>query len=358
MERALPSSGRLTHLDFMRVLAIFCVLFNHTGNVGFFLFPAASGLKQWLYCAISVLCTLAVPLFFMISGALLLGRDEPIGTVLKKRFLRFAGILAGISVLYWLYDAAVHDSSLDPGSFLTRLYSADLSVGLWYLYSYLSVMLMLPLLRRMARSMTNQEFIYLALLSLIFTGLIPMAGYLVFQDSYQINRHLSSPLFTAENAVFFLMGYYFEHRLPEKYHSGKVVLLGAALSALAVLLSVGMTLYRGRVMGFFDEGESQRFHKSLIAIPTYTLFLACKLLFTRVQLSPRPQRLLIILAGTTFGVFLLERILREQTVFLYYWLSPRIGPLPASLCWSLGALALGSGFVALLKRIPGLKALL
>lgn len=358
MERALPSPGRLTHLDFMRVLAIFCVLFNHTGNVGFFLFPAASGLKQGIYCAISVLCTLAVPLFFMISGALLLGRDESIGTVLKKRFLRFAAILAGASVLYWLYDAAVHHSPLDPGGFFTRLYSADLSVGLWYLYSYLSLMLMLPLLRRMARNMTNPEFLYLAVLSLIFTGLLPMAGYLVFRDSCQLNQHLSRALFTAENVVFFLMGYYFEHRLPEKYRTGKTVLLGAALSALAVLLSVGMTLYRGRVMGYFDEGESQCFHKSLIAIPTCTLYLACKLFFTRVRLSPRLQKLLALLAGTTFGVFLLERILREQTVFLYHWLSPRIGPLPASLAWSLGALALGSGFVALLKKIPGLKALL
>ena len=41
---------------------------------------------------------LAVPLFFMTSGALLLGREETYGQLLKHRVLRFAEVLLFVSV--------------------------------------------------------------------------------------------------------------------------------------------------------------------------------------------------------------------------------------------------------------------
>lgn len=66
--------GRLHYIEFLRVVACFFVIFNHTSIKGFFLFATADpgSLKFWLYLFISVFCKLSVPLFFAISGTLML----------------------------------------------------------------------------------------------------------------------------------------------------------------------------------------------------------------------------------------------------------------------------------------------
>ena len=54
------------YLEAMRVIAIFFVIFNHTGSNGYTLFsqePIGSG-KFWIYLFISVFCKFSVPLFF------------------------------------------------------------------------------------------------------------------------------------------------------------------------------------------------------------------------------------------------------------------------------------------------------
>lgn len=69
---------RLLHLDLLRLMAILFVIFNHTSDRGYFLFADSVG--SWLYfpyMASSVLCKVAVPIFFMISGALLLPKENP-----------------------------------------------------------------------------------------------------------------------------------------------------------------------------------------------------------------------------------------------------------------------------------------
>lgn len=66
---------RKQHFDFLRIIAIFMVLFNHTGTNGFVLFTIARESKLYIfYLFFAIFIKMAVPLFFMISGALLLPR--------------------------------------------------------------------------------------------------------------------------------------------------------------------------------------------------------------------------------------------------------------------------------------------
>ena len=59
---------RLLHLDLLRIIAIFFVIFNHTGDRGYMLFTDNVGTALYFpYMAFSVLCKVAVPIFFMIS---------------------------------------------------------------------------------------------------------------------------------------------------------------------------------------------------------------------------------------------------------------------------------------------------
>ena len=62
-------------LDVLRSIAVFLVIVNHTNSVVFQSVTPANG-TWWLSIAWYALCKIAVPLFVMISGAVLLGRED------------------------------------------------------------------------------------------------------------------------------------------------------------------------------------------------------------------------------------------------------------------------------------------
>ncbi len=114
--------NRAYYLDALRVVAIFLVLFNHTGRYGFQLYVTATPLPvQTAYLVISSLCKVAVPLFLMVSGALLLGKDEPVSVVWRKRVLRMVAVLLIFSTFRYVFRYFTLGTSLVPGEFARLL---------------------------------------------------------------------------------------------------------------------------------------------------------------------------------------------------------------------------------------------
>ena len=71
------SQTRKAYLDALRILAIFLVLFNHTGVNGYALYMVRRGAALFpFYLFNAILIKVAVPLFLMVSGALLLEKEE------------------------------------------------------------------------------------------------------------------------------------------------------------------------------------------------------------------------------------------------------------------------------------------
>ena len=147
--------GRKVYLDWIRVIAIALVLFNHLP--GYALYEnGGAGRPFYLLC--TLITRINVPLLLMVSGTLLLEREEPVGKVLKHRVLRIAGALVAAYVGLYLLRAA-HDTvlygapfafnfaELIPGILGRRLITAD-AASYWYLYAYLGYLLMLPFLRK------------------------------------------------------------------------------------------------------------------------------------------------------------------------------------------------------------------
>ena len=157
------SKNTIVHIEFLRILAIFLVLFNHTGTNGFFLFADELDSPFFpFYIFLSIADKIAVPIFFMIAGALLLGKEESIRDVYTKRVFRYIVILVVVSFLYWLWQFHYNISVAALRVFWKKLYSHHMSTQLWYLYSYIGLLIMLPLLRRLAGVLKKND-IYICL---------------------------------------------------------------------------------------------------------------------------------------------------------------------------------------------------
>ena len=224
-------SRRKLHLEALRMLAIFFVVMNHTGNAGqLYYLQIHDQPVHWLLMGLSALHKTAVPLFLMVSGALLIDREESLRVLLRKRVLRFALVLLLFSLLGYLYDIRFQLSSFNSFYFFSQLYSYRLVDSYWYLYCYLGYLLMLPFLRRLAPAMRDRDFAYLAALWLVFKGadLLPI---FVLGESYGLSK--TFVLFALEYTFFFpLMGYYLEKRLDSRRFTAKNALL-AGLIVLA-----------------------------------------------------------------------------------------------------------------------------
>ncbi len=85
---------RLLHLDVMRLIAIYLVLFNHTADKGYKLFMSADSLPvYYLELCFDILVMTAVPVFLTVSGATLLQRNESYSKLFFNRIFRFSAIL-------------------------------------------------------------------------------------------------------------------------------------------------------------------------------------------------------------------------------------------------------------------------
>ncbi|MBR3289562.1 MAG: acyltransferase [Clostridia bacterium] len=346
---------RLVYLDFLKIIAIFLVLFNHTATHGFMLFTVERDSALYpFYLFNAIFIKIAVPLFFMVSGALLLGKEESYKTLLRKRFFKFLLVLIVASAFSYLYQYLRYGSKpMSLGDYLTEMYSHQAITAYWYLYAYLAFILMLPLLRKLAQSMTDREYRWMFL---VYGAVqcLSIFEYLVWKGEVSHNGNFS--VFIMTSHVFFpLIGYYLDQKMSRSDFTGKRLLLLTAVSVLAIVLCCLMTHGRCTLTGNWNESDCQKYFNTLIFLPAITVFYAAKYLFLKHRPSERLQRLITAAGCTTFGIYLLEKICREETKPIYVFLKPYVSDLPACWLWILCACLLGGCVTYVLKMIPGIK---
>ena len=97
------------YLECLRVFSIIGVIYCHTAARGLTLYEVTDVPFEYWFSKIALLFSqVCVPIFFMISGALLLPRKEDLQTHLRHRVLRFYVIAVLAIFLQYLYEIAGH----------------------------------------------------------------------------------------------------------------------------------------------------------------------------------------------------------------------------------------------------------
>ena len=343
--------NRKTYLDALRVLAAFLVIFNHTEGFHLFLEQAADGsAASWLRVMLSVFTKINVPVFFMISGALLLGREESYGVLLRKRVARFLSVLVLFSLVIYLDR---NPESRDMSDFVYGLFSGEINLSYWFLYAYLGMLLALPFLRKIAGKLALSDVVFLFVLRAVFCSLIPLYGYWAKTCGIApltLRNDLSAPFGTCDFLFYPLVGYYLANGLP----GGKLGRREAA-GCLAVLLggilaSAAVTCHEGANSGFTQDYLGLFTYSSAAAV-----FLLARILSERFPGGRKTGILLAKLGGLTFGVYLLEPLLNTH---LYYAVGGGLSRMLYSFLWCFFAMAVCGGITFVLKKIPLLGKLL
>jgi len=147
---------RLHWVDFLRVLATFLVVLAHVD-----LWGSPPRQAQLFYY---VLSRVGVPFFFMISGYLLLGKQEGVGEFLKKRAWKIL-----VPFLAWsvLYDVFWNQSFVSTGFTLEavlkmfiRILRGPRAGHLWFFYPLIGLYLFTPILRLFVAKAKQSDLYY------------------------------------------------------------------------------------------------------------------------------------------------------------------------------------------------------
>ena len=105
------------------------------------------GIIHYLLLIPSLLCKCGPPLFFMVSGVVLLGKNETYKKILSHRVSRILIVMIGISMFKGICEKSL--------SVVVSTFFGGLN---WYLYAYLAFLLMLPIYRRIVQNFSDNEW--------------------------------------------------------------------------------------------------------------------------------------------------------------------------------------------------------
>jgi surface polysaccharide O-acyltransferase-like enzyme len=338
--------------ELLRLIAIVGVVYNHTQYRGFQLYQVenCSKINYNGSILLDILCKIAVPLFFLISGGLLLHRQEDLKTLFRKRVLRIAVVLVLFSALLyvqWCWWGDVEKPSLH--NLLYCLWSSGVSVPYWYLYAFLGLMLLLPFLRPMVQNMSDSAFRYLIALHILLYPVLATLGQLTGAGS--LNSNLWLPM-VEPNLFYFLLGYYLAHRL-DWSRVGK-----RELAILWLLAAASVAIMYGLMRQAWSQGNGMNLHKSWIFFLVVAVYATVHQLCAWHPMSDRAAKWVTTLGSCTFGAYLLEGMMRHYLDPVYLALEPKIHVLPACLVWVAAVVISGLAITWVLKKLPIFRKLL
>lgn len=342
--------GRNLALDNARTVGCFLIVVFHVCMADWFALDPTTALWRLDLAGISASYA-AVPLFFMISGALFL---DPRRQVTVRSI--WTHTLPHLAVIYFVWSGwfAWSSSGLNAGVSPATLaaFAKDCLYGSahqWFLWPLAGFYIVTPLLRRITEDKRLLEY-FLAVC--FFLAVLPVSSHFTVHFAlYETLTGLLQLNMASGYMFYFLAGYYLT-AYPLRGKRRALLYLAGAAGLLAT--GLGATYLR-----FFNDGQlvmwldPSRAHSGLYAL---ALFAAIQ------QLTPHlpavVQRVSEEIARCSFGIYMIHITMMVQGMVRLNYLplvEPTLWKVPVLICF---AFVTSLGVSMILRRIPFLKRIL
>lgn len=271
---------RILYLDLLRIIACVMIVFMHSQRAGM-------GIPGWFLCSSSYITAAGIGLFFMISGALILGKAKTLSegkeldafSFLKHRLLKIVVPLAFWSLLYWSL------SSID---------SSGLGV-MWFLWTIGGLYLLSPILIRWLQHASLREVeMYLGVWAISLL-------YPFFKLVMPIGEGDTSWIYYFHGYVgYFILGYYLSVSPLDRLRKYRWIF--ATLFLLFTLIVPSAVLMSGLEVDFYSLFWYLSLSVTLQCIAWFVGFRNMESLFSSCFSTCAPQ--IIMLSSMTFGIYL------------------------------------------------------
>lgn len=334
----------LTWIDALRVLATFSVILLHVAAPILYEYGSVPDFNWWTGNVYDSMVRFCVPIFLMISGALILSRSyESIGVYLKKRVLRIVLPFLFWSIIYLSGDLifqVFRDYDMTVKEFIFFRLKEGASYHLWYLYLLIGLYLFFPVIGTWLNNSKPSEINY-------FLGLwlLTVVAQLPVIKDYFPSIELS---YFSGYIGFPILGYYL-NKTSFSFNNKKTIYVLSILTG--ILITLFGTYFVTKSKGIFYEYFYSYLSPNVILVAA-GIFLLFKD-FVRLN-----SKIILFFSRYSYGVYLIHVLvlaILKASGLSYDFIQPAIGiPIISVLCFIISTLIIyGINKLPLGKYISG-----
>jgi len=328
----------------LRVIALFAVIILHTSAVLLAQYGKVPVTDWFIADFYNALVRFAVPVFVMITGALLLHREYELGDFFKKRLTKIITPFLFWSLVYIAYSWYNDEITFDADTWtntkqVLHLLKYGSSYHLWYVYMLIGLYFVIPIIGKFVRNATQSEIKYFLLIW--FAVMMISQPYLV-RFNPQVDMH-----YFAGYIGYLVLGHYVANK---EFTSPNIrTWMWLLFIGMIAVITIGTwLLYKNNstVGTLFYEPISPT-----IVFLSASVFIIVR--FTLPKVSPVIIRIRDFAGSYNFGIYLAHALvlyLLDRFGISYQLCNPIISiPLTATICfvltlglvWGISKLPLG-----------------
>ncbi len=339
-------SQRKVFLDLIRIFAILGVIYNH--SKAWELYQVPGDIHQTFGYVLTCLARIAVPLFFMVSGVTLLGKEESIKSLYQKRVLRMVLCTVLFSLAYYLWALVRKEiEPISPIQFAKGIMVEPYIIPFWFLYAYIGFLVILPVLRLIAKNLTAEIWHYLFAF-VIIEYLI--RSVLCIASGLQISPYLTMTGVVTMPTLYSLLGYGLY-----TFEKDKMTKVGAILFAVLVFVYLVADIISYQYSTRRILSSAGDFRCVMLSIAIFGLFYCIGGQIT----SEKAVKVLTFVGNRVFGVYLLDSFVscNGKLAVIKTVSEPVLGPVIPWLIIIVVNFVIKLALTSVLKLVPGIKKL-
>lgn len=339
---------RYEFIDILRIVACFFVIVTHT--TGFVFLEETTTSPTW-FAAITwfFISKWSVPVFVMISGYTMLDRQDSY----KKSFQRVWRMLLVLCIFslgYYLFQWLLGDRvTIGIIDFILAVLHNPLSLAFWYLYMYIGLLIMMPLLQKLVSVLGKRDCEYIIGLSLLINGVWPIVEH--WCPALTTTEFFDFALFDSYVAML-MIGYYIKKYVVASKRLNILALIGFVA---CVMFNVLMTYHEYLLKG----GNDYLVYDPCVYLPIILEGACMFYLASNISIKGNWLKFIKLVSGCTLGIFLISDFVMGVTQFIYRILCMKGVPAIISIViYEIIIFMIGLAATLIMKKIPLLKKIL
>ncbi len=339
-------SGRNISYSVMRVFSCMAIVLMHTLNISEILYrDDISDIERRLSLTSVYMLMWAVPVFIMVSGALLLDpkREITIKKIFGVYLLRVVLALFFACIVFSLFDSYMNEGTVSFSAVSEGILKALEGKSwshLWYLYLLCGLYLLLPLYRAAVSGLDKGRYRYILLVLAVFLSLLPQLEY----GGHKAGFNIQIP---AVYTLYFLLGYALASGIIEIPKKAGILIFITGLVLTAVFSFAG-----GDSLPEYTDDHLGSYAHPVVLLQSLGFF---AMVFGTD--TDKKSRLIAFLDEHSFGIYLIHMIFL-RLILRYMKVNPYINGIPVFIAVAAFAYAASLLVCFLLRRIPPVRRVL
>lgn len=313
---------RILYYDAIKVLAIYLVCIYHYSNLHFKILDNYS-IENYVNYFFHGISSIAVPLFFMVNGALLLNKPYTLRNHLNKTLYLY------ILILVWSFISLIVFILIEGHSYSFRDFikswfylKQGVSNHLWFLQALISIYLLFPFIKEVYDSPQRkllQLFCFIVFIfsfGNMFINILMNLVEFIFGFNYLKEDSFNFfPVINPFGNYYYSFFYFIAGGIFSKKISERKINISTKWLLISFFLALFMLFLYGVIMTVLNNTFYDTVWNCYYSVMTLIMSISSFIFFSKISYrSEKINRCLVIISSNTLGIYLIHRFVGAATI--------------------------------------------